>query len=138
MKISWLLDKFLYAYNNLNAACTSLWIADFFSVIKKKKQESREYKSSNKRFQEKEYSDRTRSYAFISLVSIKIADGPAECRISSWNLWMSPRDSHILNENRRAGFYESSTILAQDAGADEEGVRSFLSILILFSRRRKR
>lgn len=139
MKISWLLDKFLYAYQLQQFKCSVYVIMNrrFFFCCKKKK-ESREYKSSNKRFQEKEYSDRSRSYAFVSLVSIKIADGPAECRISSWNLWMSPRDSHILNENRRAGFYESSTILAQDAGADEGGVRSFLSILVLFSRRRKR
>lgn len=125
MKISWLLDKFLYAYRLQQFKCSVYVIMNrrFFSVAKKKKERKNHVNinPATRGFKKKNIRDRTRSYAFVSVVSIKIADGPAECRISSWNLWMSPRDSHILNENRRAGFYESSTILAQDAGADEGG-----------------
>lgn len=51
----------------------------------------------------------------------------SECRISSWNLWMSPRDSRILNGNRRrAGFYESTPCWHTGCGCGRRGC-SFLS-----------
>lgn len=139
MKISWLLDKFLYAYQLQQFKCSVYVIMNrrFFCCKKKKKKKNHVNINPATRGFKKKNIPIVLALMRSSLLS-RSRSQTAECRISSWNLWMSPRDSHILNENRWAGFYESSTILAQDAGADEGGVRSFLSILILFSCRRKR
>lgn len=82
MKISWLLDKFLYAYRLQQFKCSVYVIMNrrFFSVAKKKKRkkESREYKSSNKRFQEKEY-----SWSY-SLLCVRLCCLDQDRRRSGW------------------------------------------------------
>lgn len=55
----------------------------FFLLQKKKKKNHVNINPATRGFKKKNIRDRTRSYAFVSVVSIKIADGPAECRISS-------------------------------------------------------